>query len=147
MNCREHERTVRYCGIFSREEAAFPYFRARSLLKLRRTVHICEVWMGFFYKLLPDCCNISRCETIVKMSDSNRTRNMMKANTQRAQAEQEMALLYRTYVPGLFPSVRMRIIPGRSEEGETRGFLPMQACWSPPARSTVRKKCFYVVQQ
>ena len=71
----------------------------------------------------------------------------MIANTHIAQVEQEMALLYRKYVPGLLAYVRMRVIPGCSVEGETRGFLPMQECWSPPSRYTLRKRCFYVAQQ
>ena len=52
----------------------------------------------------------------------------MKANTHRAQVELEMALLYRKYVPGLLTYVRMRVVPGCTEERETRGFLPMQEC-------------------
>lgn len=57
----------------------------------------------------------------------------MKANTHRAQVEQEMALLYRKYAPCLLAYVRMRVISECTEEGETRGFLPMQECWSPPS--------------
>src|SRR5258708_32003330 len=42
------------------------------------------------------------------MSYSNNTREMMQANKHMAQAEQEMALLYRKYAPGLLTYVRMR---------------------------------------
>src|SRR5947209_5507956 len=43
------------------------------------------------------------------MSDSNNTREMMQVNRHIALAEQEMALLYRNYAPGLLAYVRMRI--------------------------------------
>jgi RNA polymerase sigma factor (sigma-70 family) len=43
------------------------------------------------------------------MSYSNGTREMMQANRHRALVEQEMALLYREYAPGLLSYVRMRI--------------------------------------
>src|SRR5258707_15856929 len=43
------------------------------------------------------------------MSYSNNTREIMQANRHMAQVEQEMALLYRKYAPGLLTYVRMRI--------------------------------------
>src|SRR4051812_48288467 len=42
-------------------------------------------------------------------SYSNHARKMMQANRHMAQAEQEMALLYRKFAPGLLTYVRMRI--------------------------------------
>src|SRR2546421_5561316 len=43
------------------------------------------------------------------VSYSNNTRKMMQVNRHIAQAEQEMALLYRKYAPGLLAYVRMHI--------------------------------------
>ena len=40
----------------------------------------------------------------------------MQANRHRAQAEQEMALLYRYYAPGLLAYVRMQITPVEDAE-------------------------------
>jgi RNA polymerase sigma factor (sigma-70 family) len=65
-----------------------------------------EKWGRCIHK----CCNISPCETIVKVSYSNGTREMMQAKRHMAQAEQEMALLYRKYAPGLLTYVRMRML-------------------------------------
>src|SRR5258707_12816717 len=50
------------------------------------------------------------------MSYSNNTREMMQANKHMAQAEQEMALLYRKYAPGLLTYVRMRVPSPEDEE-------------------------------
>src|SRR5260370_203584 len=51
------------------------------------------------------------------MSYSNNTREMMQANKHMAQAEQEMALLYRKYAPGLLTYVRMRVPSAEDGEG------------------------------
>src|SRR5213078_1869551 len=40
---------------------------------------------------------------------SNNTREIMQVNRHTAQVEQEMALLYRKYAPGLLTYVRMRV--------------------------------------
>jgi DNA-directed RNA polymerase specialized sigma24 family protein len=58
---------------------------------------------------MPNCCNISLCETIVKVIYSNKTRKMMQVNRHIALEEQELALLYRKHAPGLLTYARMHI--------------------------------------